>query len=111
MTSGGFVIAYAYEGMMAAPSNNPVLLDLYSRELAYYLANVEEIPVPALRFDEYVDFQRNNPDLLTKKGEMENKYVIGEISQNEFRAFINNEWLPRSAQYEAAYLKLMAARK
>jgi ABC-type glycerol-3-phosphate transport system substrate-binding protein len=111
ITSTSFTVSFGYEGMMGAISNNPVLTDTYNRELANYLANVEEVPVPATRFNEWGDFQRDNPDLVTRKTEMENKYVIGEISQNEFRTFINNEWLPRSTQYEAAYLRLMAARR
>jgi ABC-type glycerol-3-phosphate transport system substrate-binding protein len=104
-------ISYAYEGQVASISNNANIANWYQRNLNDYLSKVEEIPVPSIKLVEWDTFRANNPDLLTRKEELENKYVIGDISQNELRAFINSEWLPKSAEYEAAYLKIIAAIK
>jgi hypothetical protein len=71
---------------------------------------VEDIPAPSIKLPAWDAFQANNPDLITKKTELENKYIMGEISQNDLRNFIDNEWLSRAAPVEAEYLKLMAAR-
>jgi hypothetical protein len=104
-------VSFAYEGVFAYCSNNEKINDYYTKSLNNYTSQVQDIPIPSVKLPEWDAFQANNPDLVTKKLELENKYVIGEISQNELRSFINNEWLPKAAQYEAAYLKLMAARK
>ncbi|MDR0450562.1 MAG: extracellular solute-binding protein [Treponema sp.] len=111
VTSSYMTVSFAYEGVFAFCSNDDKINDYYTRSLNNYTSQVEDILVPSVKLPEWDAFQANNPDLVTRKAELENKYVIGEISQNELRNFINNEWLPRSAQYEAAYLRLMAARK
>jgi ABC-type glycerol-3-phosphate transport system substrate-binding protein len=104
-------MSYAYEGQMAAVSNQANIAEWYQKSLNNYLSKVEEVSVPTVNLVEWETFRANNPDLITRKEELENKYVIGDISQTELKTFINNEWLPKSAQYEAAYLKFMAARK
>jgi hypothetical protein len=104
-------VSFAYEGVFAFCSNDEKINDYYIKSLNNYTSQVQDIPVPSIQLPEWDDFRANNPDLVTRKTELENKYVIGEISQNELKAFINNEWLPKSAQYEAAYLRLMADRK
>jgi putative aldouronate transport system substrate-binding protein len=111
VTSSYMTVSYAYEGQMAAVSNQANIADHYQRSLNNYLSAVEEISFPPVLLPELDTFNMNNPDLITRKGELENKYVIGDISLDELKAFINNEWLPKAAAYEAAYLKLMAARK
>jgi ABC-type glycerol-3-phosphate transport system substrate-binding protein len=111
ISSSYMTVSFAYEGLAGAVSSNQKILNYYNTSLDNYLANVQEASIPTVNFPEWDAFRANNPDLITRKEELENKYVIGDISQTELRTFINNEWLPKSAQYEAAYLKLMAARK
>jgi ABC-type glycerol-3-phosphate transport system substrate-binding protein len=110
VSSSYMTVSFAYEGVFAFCSNDEKINDYYTKSLNNYTSQVQDIPIPSVTLPEWDSFRANNPDLVTRKEELENKYVIGEISQNELKAFINNEWLPRSAQYEAAYLKLMAAR-
>jgi ABC-type glycerol-3-phosphate transport system substrate-binding protein len=111
VTSSYMTVSFAYEGVFPFCSSDPAINDYYNKSLANYTSQVTDIPLPPVKLPEWDAFQANNPDLITRKSELENKYVIGEISQTELRAFIDNEWLPKTAQYEAAYLKLMAARK
>jgi hypothetical protein len=66
--------------------------------------------VPPVKVPEWDTFQTDNPDLITRKGELENKHIIGKISLDELKCFINGEWLPKSVGYEAAHLWLMSAK-
>ncbi|GHV03984.1 lipoprotein LipO [Spirochaetia bacterium] len=111
MSSSYMTIANTYEGDPAYISNNPVIAEYIQERLTDYQSKVNEVMVPPIKNPEWDVFLQNNPDLNTRKLELENKVVIGDISLDEFKAFINNEWLPRSAAYEATYLRLMAARK
>jgi putative aldouronate transport system substrate-binding protein len=110
VTSSYMSVSFAYEGIFPYCSSDPRMNDYYNKTLADYLSKVEDIPAPSVKLPEWDAFQANNPDLITKKTELENKYIMGEIGQNDLRNFIDNEWLPKAAPAEAAYLKLMAAR-
>jgi ABC-type glycerol-3-phosphate transport system substrate-binding protein len=111
ISSSYMTVAFAYEGKGPSVSTLPAVTDWYNKNLESYLANVVEISVPTIKLPELDVFNANNPDLITRKTELENKYIIGEISQDELKAFINNEWIPRYAVVETAYLKAVAARK
>ena len=111
VTSSYVTVSFAYEGGMAAISNQTKIADYYQRILRNFTSQVEDIAVPSVKLPEWDTFQTDNPDLITRKGELENKYIIGEISMDELKRFINSEWLPKSAGYEAAYLRLMSAKK
>jgi ABC-type glycerol-3-phosphate transport system substrate-binding protein len=111
VTSTYMTVANALEGIQAALDRDPQVALSINQQLTGYLAAVEEIPLPVYRLPEQEEFNQKNPDLITQKDQMETKYVVGEIRLEELKAFINNEWLPKYAPVEAAYLKLMAARK
>lgn len=100
-------IAYAYEGLLGAISAQPKRVEVYGNILDNYFEKVEEIEIPSVKVPEYEEFLQKYPDLATKKVEYENKYIIGDITLSQLKDFINNEYLPKAADYEAAYLKMM----
>lgn len=46
------------------------------------------------------------PDLVKKKDEYEIKYVTGEITLEQFKAFIDNEYLVTVADAEREYIEI-----
>jgi hypothetical protein len=104
-------VAFAYEGVFPYCSNSPAINDYYNKSLANYLAKVKDVEIPAVNNPDMIAFNANNPDLVLKRSELENKYVTGAISKNELQNFINNEYLPKVAPAEATYQRLMDAKK
>jgi len=110
VTSTYMCVSMLYEGAVANRSPKADYVKKYNDDLARYLATTTEVHYLPVNLTEYTQFQQANPDLVTKKSQMETDYVVGSIDRATLEAFINNEWLPKAAVYEAAYLKLMASR-
>ena len=49
----------------------------------------------------------SNPDLFKKRDQMEVQYITGDISLSELKAFIDGEFLPKTAEAYAEFAKLM----
>jgi ABC-type glycerol-3-phosphate transport system substrate-binding protein len=110
-TGSYMCVSYAYEGLAPLINRDSRIVDYYNKRLADYKSKVTEVTVPSIKNPEMDAFNANNPDLVTRKTEMENKYVTGAVSKVELQNFINNEYLPKIAAAEAAYLKITGARK
>ena len=108
MTANGFTIAYTLYGEKAIISSFPNRVEEYNKIVDYYSANCADLDVPTIVVPGYAVFQEENPDLITKKVDMENKVIIGTVTMEEFKKFLEDEWYPKAAGYEQEYLEMMA---
>lgn len=77
------------------------------QEKADALEQVELVTLPATTFPKYVEFQTNNVDLINKLETMEENFVTGNVSEEDFVAFLENEWYPAIADAEEEYIQIM----
>lgn len=108
VTSTYMTIANAYEGLSAYVSDDPRIAEYHSRAVANFLSVVQEITNLPFQNPEMDRFRADNPDLITRKTEMEDLYVTGTVTRADFVNFINTQYLPRVAPAEAAYQRIMA---
>ena len=109
MLDAKMCIAAAYQGKGATYGNTQEAADAISTIREDALSKVDQINIPPVRCEEIDTWAGNNPDISAKKETMEVKYVVGEISKEEFEAFLNNEYFPNVAEAEAAYIETMEA--
>lgn len=67
--------------------------------------------VPSIRTPKYSSWGADHPDLQKEFQEMEIKYVVGEISLEEFEAFLNSKYFPAWEEAEAEYIEYMESLK
>ena len=110
MTSNNFTVAYTLYGEKAIISSYPNRVEEYNKIVDYYASQCKDVEVPTITVPSYMTFTQENPDLITKKVDMENKVIIGTVTMDEFKAFLEEEWYPKAAEYEQEYLEIMANR-
>ena len=67
--------------------------------------------MPSIRTPKYSSWGADHPDLQKEFQEMEIKYVVGEISLEEFEAFLNSKYFPAWEEAEAEYIEYMESLK
>jgi ABC-type glycerol-3-phosphate transport system substrate-binding protein len=110
VTSSYMTVSFAYEGIFPYCSNDNSINEHYNRSLESYLSFVKEIEIPSVKNPEMDRFNAANPDLITRRSQLENQYVTGAVTRAELENFINTQWLPRISAAETAYQRIMAAR-
>lgn len=103
--------SYAYNGIIASPGDTEEKVNRFNKDLKNYLSKTKEINVPSIKAPKLDLFGADNPDLVKKKDEMETKYVTGEITLEQLKAFIDKEYLPRIADAEKEYVEIMKSLK
>lgn len=76
-------------------------------EKAAISEQVDFVEVPALTFPKLVEFNNNNVDLVEKLANMEENFVTGNVSEEDFVAFLEDEWYPAIAEAEEEYIQIM----
>lgn len=105
--SGYMNFANAYHGATLSPASTPELSAYTTDIIEAFKAEVEQIDIPAVKCEEIDNWASENPDIASKKEELEVKYVVGEISLEEFQAFLDNEYFPSVEAAEAVYVEFM----
>ena len=106
-TSSYMTIANTYEGMGLSPSDTPEKIAFCLQEIKDFDAAVNWIDLPAKASPLLTNWAAENPDMATKKEEMEESFVVGEISLDEFQSFLENEYYPSVADAEAEFVQYM----
>jgi len=99
--------AWALDGQMVSPSDTPEKIAFCNEEIEAYDAIVKTIQCPTISLASYTSWPSEHPDLVSKKKEMEVKYVVGEIELEDLQSFIDEEWLPAIADVEQEYIAYM----
>ncbi|WP_135548220.1 extracellular solute-binding protein [Paenibacillus cymbidii] len=64
--------------------------------------------VPAVRSPKILNLNSSIPDLVKKKDDLEMKFVLGTVSQQQFQDFLTKEWYPATADAEKEYIDFMS---
>ena len=109
MTSTYFTFSLVKDGGSAIIENADTQkkLDKYYSDFNAMKEVTTPINVPEPKLEEENDFKMNNPELVTKLSEMEIKFVVGEIEENEFVEFLTDEYWPAHEEAEKAYVTYM----
>lgn len=104
-----FSVTFRSEPIYISLCDTQEKLDKYYKDLNQYLEKVEEINVPAVTSPKMIALMASNPDLFKKRDQIEVQYVTGDVSLEELQQFINNEYLPKTAEANAEYAQLLEA--
>ena len=93
-------ISVTYKGQPAYISlcDTPEKLAEYNKGITNYLEKVKVVDVPNVVDAKLIQLKANEPDLFTKMDQMEVQYITGEITLDELKDFINNTYLPKTAE-------------
>jgi len=65
------------------------------------------VNVPAVRAPLILNLNNSIPDLVKEKDSMEVKFIMGSITEEQFKKFLNDKWFPATADAEAEYAAYM----
>lgn len=108
-TSAYMNFANAYMDEPAVYSSSPEDSELMKKIYEEFDNSVDQINVPVVKCPEIDNWSANNPDIASKKEELEVKYVCGEVSREEFENFLNNTYFPSIEDAEKVYIDTMKA--
>lgn len=104
-----FSVTYHGEPAYISLCDTTEKLQKYNSELERYLSVTKEVSVPTVNSPKYIALNANNPDLFKKRDQMEIQYVTGEITLEELQDFIENEFLPKTAEADQETAELLRA--
>ncbi len=107
-TSSYCSMSFAFGGDHLVPEVPvmPGATEKFLKEVANYKAVTKDVPLPVIKVPSMDKVGKDNPDMITKRTEMETKYVVGEIDEAAFKKFLETEYFPL---YEAAEKDMQAA--
>ncbi|MFH5183626.1 extracellular solute-binding protein [Paenibacillus sp. TAB 01] len=108
-TSTYMTLANAINGEPALIENadTPERLNKYKAQLDDAMKLMTVINVPAVRSPKILNLNKTIPDLVKKKDDQEMKYILGTISLQQFKDFLEKEWYPATADAEKEYVDYM----
>ncbi|MFK7697414.1 extracellular solute-binding protein [Paenibacillus sp. HJGM_3] len=83
-------------------------LSKYKSQLDDALKQMKVINIPAVRSPKILNLNSAIPDLVKKKDDQEMKFIQGQISQQQFKDFLEKEWYPATADAEKEYVEYMS---
>ncbi len=108
-TSGYMSFCNAYDGMPAILASTPELAATTKAIYDEFDAAVNTIVIPTIKCPEIDNWAAENPDIASKKESMEVSYVCGEVSREDYEAFLNDEYFPSIEEAEKIYIETMKA--
>ncbi|MCY9661682.1 extracellular solute-binding protein [Paenibacillus chondroitinus] len=108
-TSTYMTLANAINGEPALIENadTPERLSKYKAQFDEAMKQMTVINVPAVRSPKISNLSKTIPDLMKKKDDQEMKYILGSISLQQFKDFLEKEWYPATADAEKEYIDYM----
>jgi putative aldouronate transport system substrate-binding protein len=82
-------------------------LNKYKSQLDDALKQLTVINIPAVRSPQILNLNSTVPDLVKKKDDSELKYIMGAMTQQQFKDFLEKEWYPATAAAEKEYVDYM----
>ena len=109
ITSTYMTVANAVGGLGAYVENSdtPARAERYSTDFNAAMKLMTPISVPPVRAPKLNNLKASIPDLVTKKDSLEMKYIMGSITQDEYKAFLAKEYFPATAEAEKEYVDYM----
>lgn len=98
-----------YDGKAPIISDDPELIEYYWKEINAVEPNVKHVTVPYVRAPGYAEFDAEHPDANTHLHQYETQYIMGEIDEATFKAFLENEYYPVSEEMNASYSEWLKA--
>ncbi|MDR6878517.1 extracellular solute-binding protein [Bacillus sp. 3255] len=109
VTSTYMTLANAIDGNGAIieGADTPERLNTYKSQLDAALKQVTVVNVPAVRSPKILNLNSTIPDLVKKKDDQELKFIMGQITEAQFKDFLSKEWYPATADAEKEYVDYM----
>jgi putative aldouronate transport system substrate-binding protein len=109
-------IAYAYKGKIAIlpNGNTDARLKVFNDQYNEMIKSVKEVRLPSITSvtcPQLTNFSTTNPDILKECGTYSVKYIVGEITLEQFQDFLNNKYFPKIADAEKEYVAYMNSLK
>jgi putative aldouronate transport system substrate-binding protein len=109
ITGTYMTLANAIDGNPALIENadTPEKLGKYKTQLDAALKQMSVVNVPAVRSPKILNLNSAIPDLVKKKDDQEMKFILGSISLQQFKDFLEQVWYPATADAEKEYVDYM----
>lgn len=109
LTSTYMTLANAIDGSASTieGADTEERLAKYKAQLDDALKQMKVINIPAVRSPKILNLNSAIPDLVKKKDDQEMKFIQGQISQQQFKDFLDKEWYPATADAEKEYVDYM----
>lgn len=82
-------------------------LNTYKAQLDAATKQMTVVNVPSVRSPKILNLNTALPDLVKKKDDQELKYLMGTLSLQQFKDFLDKEWYPATADAEKEYVDYM----
>ena len=102
-----FSVTYKGEPAYISLCDTREKLNKYTGELEKYLSVTKVLNVPSVVSPLTIELTSKEPDLYKKRDQLEIQYVTGEISLDELKNFIENTFLPKTAEADKEFSVLM----
>lgn len=109
VTSTYMTIANAINGSGAIieGADTPEKYNKFKSDFEAAQKKVQVVNLPAVRSPKILNLNTTIPDMVKKKDEQEVAYIIGKITLEQFKDFLENEWYPAVADAEQEYIDAM----
>lgn len=109
VTSTYMTLANAIDGNAAIIEGADTLdrLNAYKSQLDGALKQMTVTNVPAVRSPKILNLNSTIPDMVKKKDDQELKFILGSITLQQFKDFLEKEWNPATADAEKEYVDYM----
>ena len=101
--------AFAYQGASAIVENGdtPERLKRYNDDLAAMKKVIKEVNLPSVKAPKLANLNSTNPDDVKKLSENEIKYIVGEITVEQFKDYLTKQYFPKIDDAEKEYIEVM----
>jgi putative aldouronate transport system substrate-binding protein len=109
-------IAYAYKGQIAIlpNGNTEERLKTWNDQYNEMMKTAKNVKLPGINVSQcpkLSNFSTTNPDILKELGTNSVKYIVGEISLDQYQDFLNQQYFPAIADAESEYVAYMNSLK
>ncbi|WP_276355521.1 extracellular solute-binding protein [Cohnella caldifontis] len=108
-TSTYMTVANAIDGnaSIIEGADTPERMQKFNDQLNAAMQQIKVVNVPGVRSPKILNLNNSIPDLVKKKDDEEMKYVLGKITLEQYRSFLEKEWFPATADAEKEYVDYM----
>jgi len=108
-TSTYMTIANAIDGDAAIieGADTPERMQKFNEQLDAAMQQMKVMNIPGVRSPKILNLSNTIPDLMKKKDDQEMKFVLGTITLDQFKSFLEQEWYPATADAEQEYVEYM----
>lgn len=79
----------------------------FNAQLDEAMKQTTVVQAPAVRAQKILNLNNTIPDLVKKKDDQEMRFILGNITLEQFKSFLEKEWFPATADAEKEYVDYM----